>query len=694
MTNSDFLAEVYGTLDEGQYGWVCAFAASPDNPPAGVWSGRAYTGSTPQAAMIDGALTQNTYFCTAILSGFPWARQKTTFHALGVLVADDIDPSDVIQYSYAIQTSPGKHQVGILLDWQGDPDCSNRDLVDKVMMALATRGRTNDRSGNACVRYVRLPCGSNTKPRAAGTWTVQMVSWNPSVRWNLADACHAFGIDLDALKRMPETTRQHASVATGSVGGSPAGEMLSLLAAPPSERSYHESLTRLAASLIGGGMFPGAAVDLLYSLMDQVRPSGPAEELARWESRRAEIPRAVKSAEKFAPEERKPPSITVNLSLSDKPAKDEIDGPAPMDWAALQGTQPEAAEFTVPGWLPRRTTTLLSANGGVGKSNLSLQLAVSVAVGASWLGLESVGGRVLVVSAEDEARTVHFRVANVCADLGVSLSDLSGRLMVYDMTGADCVMWRNGGPTAQMQWLADAVVRHKADVVIVDNASDVFASNENDRAEVRGFMRCLNSIAHGTGAAVLLLAHVDKASVRVGAGVDTQSTFSGSTAWNNSARSRWAMTREDQAVMLRHEKCNLGPLQDEIKLEFDPAAKVFRSFGSGPVSAALTLVRNVRRAAILKLMVECEGIGQRLSLSAQSNNNAFRVLSVMQGFPGGLNRAEFFSILRDFERDGLAGQVMYQDASRKRQQAFGLTDVGRMRAAQGSGAPGMWRGGE
>lgn len=691
MTNSDFLAEVYGDLSEDQYGWVCNFRASPDNPPEGVWSGRAYRGTPQQAKLIDAAGADNTYFSTAILEGFPWARQKATFHALAALVVDDIDPADVIQYSWALQTSPGKHQVGILLDWHDDPDCANAPLVDRVMMALAARGRSNDRSGNACVRYVRLPRGTNTKARAAGPWMVQLSEWHPSVRWTLADACSAVGIDLEGL-RVTAAVASATQSSAGTGAGSHAGELLQMLAAPVSERSYHEGITRLAASLVSGGMFPGAAVELLYSLMDQVRPSSPVEEVRRWETRRAEIPRAVKSAEKFAPEQRQATTVTVNLNLGEQtPAPLPAGALAPMDWDSLADHDPEPAHFHVPGWLPARTTTILSANGGVGKSNMSLQLAVGLATGHPWLGIELQSRRVLVISAEDEARTVHFRVANVCRDLKVGMADLS-HLTVYDMTAADCVLWRNGGATDKMQWLADTTVRHKAEVVIIDNASDVFAANENDRAEVRGFMRCLNAIAHGTGAAVLLLAHVDKAAVRVGAGQDTQSTYSGSTAWNNSARSRWAMTRDsDRVISLRHEKCNLGPLQDELRLEFDLDAKVFRPFGTTPGSAAAaTLVRNTQRAAILKLLANAEKAGQRLSMNAAANNNAYRVLRSEPEFPR-VERSEFFSLLFQLQRDGLVNEEEYTN-DRKKYLRLVLTEAGRMRAAMGSGAPALFRG--
>lgn len=687
MTNSDFLAAIYGTLEAGEFGWVANFRASPNDAPPGVWAGRPYRGSPAQAAVIDGAGDDNTYFCTAVLTlgeGGQVQRRKECFRRLAALVVDDVDPEDVQTYSWALQTSPGQHQVGILLD-PADADCADRELVDKVMSALAARGRSNDSSGNACVRYVRLPVGSNTKPRAAGIWRVQLASWSPNVRWSLEDACAAVGIDLDGLRAIAAVGPVTSSPGTGAH----AGEMLSLLSAPVGERAYHDSITRLAASLIAGGMFPGAAVDLLYSLMDEVKPGGPLEEVRRWEARRAEIPRAVKSAEKFAPENRRPPEITVNLSL---PSLQDEPAPAPgdlqpMDWDELSVTAPEPTTWRLQGWLPAGTVTLLSANGGVGKSNLSLQLAVSIALGRPFLGMDTQAARVLVISAEDEARTVHFRVANICADLGLDMSNLTGRLTVFDLTQADCVLWSAGAATPRMQWLADRVVRCQADVVIIDNASDVFNANENDRAEVRGFMRCLNRVAHATRAAMLLLAHVDKASVRSGAGMDSNTTFSGSTAWNNSARSRWAMYRDDAAVVVRHEKCNLGPLQDEIRLEFDTDAKVFRHYGqvvSTQLSAAV--MRNAQRAAILRMIGRAANNGANLSLKQNSPNNIYKALADDPDYPPRLSRRQFFEIVRELEDERLIEHIEYRKSNRTDGHRIVLTDRGETLAAMNSGA--------
>ena len=701
MTNSDFLAEVYGHLGDNEFGWITTFRADPGNAPPLVWGGRFYKGTPSQATLIDNAKDDNAYFCTAVLQPTEdgeFFRRKDCFVRLAVLTLDDVPLEDIDNCSYALQTSPGKHQVGIFLD-EEDPDTYNRQLIDRVMSAFAARGRSNDASGNACVRYVRLPEGTNTKPRAAGPWKVQMVVWAPSIRWTLSDACAAFGVDLDNLRMAAAiASTSTASKATGA--GTHAGEMIASLTDPqPEARAYHENITRLAASLISGGMYAGAAVEFLYSLMDQVKPSArDEEELRRWETRRSEIPRAVKSAEKFAPEERKPPQITVNLSLPqddqqvDEGGSSSEPGPlAPMDWTVLSNTEPEPTHWRVDGWLPERTVTLLSANGGVGKSNLSLQLSVATVLGHEFVGVPTKASRVLVISGEDEGRTVHFRVANICADVGIDMSELDGRMIVYDMTQTDCVLWRNGAPTERMQWLADTVVRHRVDVLVIDNASDVFADNENDRTAVRGFMRCLNLISNKTGVATLLLAHVDKASVRAGAGLDSNSTFSGSTAWNNSARSRWAMVREDSgAIVIRHEKCNLGPLQEEIRLEFDMQSKTFKRFGSSPGNAlAATVMRNAHRAGILKSIASAIKTGVRLSTKATAPNNAFVAMRDDPDFPK-VDRRTFFSILRDLEVEGLIAQEPYVQANRSTGYKLVLTKAGEARVATGSGAAPTW----
>ena len=67
-------------------------------------------------------------------------------------------------------------------------------------------------------------------------------------------------------------------------------------------------------------------------------------------------------------------------------------------------------------------------------------------------------------------------------------------------------------------------------------------------------------IAREHDAAVVLLAHIDKAAARNGG---QGNSYSGSTAWHNSARSRLALV-EDEATGLEllHEKANFGKKRD------------------------------------------------------------------------------------------------------------------------------------
>jgi hypothetical protein len=416
-------------------------------------------------------------------------------------------------------------------------------------------------------------------------------------------------------------------------------------------------------------MFPGAAVEFLYSLMDQIKPSGADQaEARRWAERRAEIPRAVKSAEKFAPRVQQP---TVEVSDQDVQL---LQPPALLNWQALANTQPTEPAWVLNNWLPRNTTTLLAANGGVGKSNLALQLAVAATQGTPLFNIATQKAKVMVLSAEDETRTVHFRVANICAEQGISLPALHEHLYIFDATNSDSVLFRAGLVTDLGLWLAQEALRRKIDLLIIDNASDVFADNENDRSAVRTFMRYLAGIARDTGAAVLLLSHVDKASVRMTTSKDTGTSFSGSTAWNNSARSRWAMYRDQHCVTLVHEKSNVGALQPDVQLEFDPATKVFVPFGSIVGSAfAAAMVRKSQELAILTMISECE---QSLSTKARARNNAHVVLCRHPKYPARLARDEFFARIEDLKARGLLSESTYKGANRQLFEKLCVTTAG------------------
>src|SRR5688500_3297013 len=93
-------------------------------------------------------------------------------------------------------------------------------------------------------------------------------------------------------------------------------------------------------------------------------------------------------------EHRQPASITLDLITP----------------ATLGGLPVPPRDWHVEPVIPHQTVTLLSGDGGTGKSLLALQLAVATALGSSWINRTVAGGRALYLSAEDDMDEVHRRL--------------------------------------------------------------------------------------------------------------------------------------------------------------------------------------------------------------------------------------------------------------------------------------------
>jgi RecA-family ATPase len=236
--------------------------------------------------------------------------------------------------------------------------------------------------------------------------------------------------------------------------------------------------------------------------------------------------------------------------------------------------------WIVPDYIPDRTVTMLAGDGGTGKSILALQLAVAVATGTEWIGLRPMEGVVLYVSAEDDVDEVHRRLADICAQRSIALSELSD-LHVWDRAGRDAVLARpdqkGGGMVATDQWgrLRKKVADLRPSLVIIDTLADIFGGNENDRAQTRAFVGMLRGLTIEFDLGVLLLSHPSVAGMSSGSGT------SGSTGWSNSMRSRlYLETVKDQkgvvhdplARVLTTKKANYAAIGNAIWLRWQRGA--------------------------------------------------------------------------------------------------------------------------
>ena len=239
--------------------------------------------------------------------------------------------------------------------------------------------------------------------------------------------------------------------------------------------------------------------------------------------------------------------------------------------------------------IPDRTVTLLSGDGGVGKSLVAMQLGVATATGADWIGSLPEAGPVLYISAEDDEDEIHRRLSDIVAATGAKLEDLHAFHLV-PLAGKDAVLAAPAGKseivaaTPLWQAVTSKVEELRPRLLILDNLADVFAGNENSRPQARQFVGLLRGLAITHNLAVLLLGHPSLTGLSSGTGT------SGSTAWNNSVRSRLYLDRvkaddgiepDPELRVLRMMKSNYGAIGAEIRMRWDRGRFKLAGGGAG-----------------------------------------------------------------------------------------------------------------
>jgi RecA-family ATPase len=208
--------------------------------------------------------------------------------------------------------------------------------------------------------------------------------------------------------------------------------------------------------------------------------------------------------------------------------------------ASLEGLLVPSRVWHVPDLVPARTVTLLGGDGGVGKSILALQLAFATAAGLPWIGQQVRQGRALHLSAEDDRDELHRRTDQISTFYGVALERAPG-LTMWSLADEDALLV-TGAPGQALQatprWeeLRRFVELDRPALVVFDSLADVYGANENERSQVRQFVRLLRGLAMPADTAMLLLGHPSLTGLATGSGL------SGSTGWNNSVRSRMFMS--------------------------------------------------------------------------------------------------------------------------------------------------------
>lgn len=166
-------------------------------------------------------------------------------------------------------------------------------------------------------------------------------------------------------------------------------------------------------------------------------------------------------------------------------------------------------------YLLKGAVNLLVAEGGAGKSSLTLVEAISIATNRNLLGLGIVvQGNVLVVNNEDDDNEFDRRIGAICLHYGISTSELKNRLFVrsgYEKPVKVAVEQdRIVAQSTDVKALIDYIECNKIDVVIFDPYISTHDSNENDNSSIDKVVQQFKHIASKTSVAIRLVHHTRK----------------------------------------------------------------------------------------------------------------------------------------------------------------------------------------
>ena len=248
-------------------------------------------------------------------------------------------------------------------------------------------------------------------------------------------------------------------------------------------------------------------------------------------------------------------------------------------------------EWLIPNWLPAHTATMFTGDGGAGKSWLTLQVVCQIACGFKNAFLdpefpipseadESVEPKhVIFATYEDEPAEIKNRIQALASGMNwilESLNTIQQHLHIVDMRGIGSVwgpgMGKHIALTGDLLFAGEAIrticEERNAKLLVMDPLSGAFGGNENDRTAVYDFVSSFRGWGDAAKCALLVIGHLPKGAEGRAAG------FSGSTAWEASARSMWMLSKQNagdsknpkEYWALLHTKSNYAPLQNEKPL--------------------------------------------------------------------------------------------------------------------------------
>jgi RecA-family ATPase len=259
--------------------------------------------------------------------------------------------------------------------------------------------------------------------------------------------------------------------------------------------------------------------------------------------------------------------------------------------ASWRGTPIPPMRWLATSRIPAGDVTILSGDGGGGKTTVALQLAVSVAEGlGDWLGTTCEAGPVIFFSAEEPEDEIRRRLDRIARKRGLEADNIENLHLHFAKPNA-CILGTGvqSHPIAATTIFASLETSAKAirpALVIVDSNAATLGGNYVDRVHARTFVSLFRELAQTVGCAVLLLDHPSAAGLNSGTG------RAGNMDWQNAVRAflYLRVTEIEQGRKGREleiMKSNYGPTGEKTALQWEAGLYVPEGSASAPERAAV-----------------------------------------------------------------------------------------------------------
>jgi RecA-family ATPase len=357
--------------------------------------------------------------------------------------------------------------------------------------------------------------------------------------------------------------------------------------APPDEKlRVFVDRANAAGDLVRAGFFsPAVVADKLWDIARAHKLSGwPASEMEEY------ITEVIDAAVALTDEPPFPDGPEVYGTQTVEPASAGNLSPlaliSPPQW---KGVEIEPMRWLATHRVPADDVTILSGDGGLGKTTLALQLGVSVAHDlGDWLGTTTLSGPVIFYSAEEPESEMRRRVDRVARKRGIDPDEIAR--LFFHFADPDKALLGTLTPvgtiaaTPTFEALRRSVTEVRPALLIVDSVAAVFGGNQNDRVQARTFVTNFRRLAREAGCAIVLLDHPSLSGMTSGTG------RGGNMDWSNVVRSRlYLRTIEEEEATFRElevVKSNYGPAGEKVRLRWEDGSFVLKGAQSTPQQAA------------------------------------------------------------------------------------------------------------